>query len=137
MGLIINGHEIVPGLKIKFNTINSYDAENWIGIVSGIVDYSVAKAIGTDVDKYHAEVLKDTSGLDPIVEQQFIIISTADDGNPSRKVAFAVQWIDAATLAPVDITNSITVRIYDILETDIENALTVLAEAGFKAKYIG
>lgn len=136
MSLILNGHEIVPGLKIKFNTINTYDAENWIGVVAGIVDYSIAKVF-TDVDKYHAEVLKDTAGLNPVAEQQFILINTADDGNPSRKVAFAVQWIDEPTLDPIAITNVITLKVYDILETDIVNALAALAEAGFKAKYVG
>lgn len=136
MSLILNGHEIVNGLKIKFSTINTYDGELWIGLVSGIVDYEVAKTF-TDVDKFHAEVLKDTPGLDPAAEQEYVLISTTDDGNPSRKVAFAVQWIDEPTLVPIDITNAINIRVYDILETDIVNAINVLAEAGFKAKYVG
>lgn len=136
MSLILNGHEIVPGLKIKFSTINTYDNQVWTGVVAGVVDYGVAKAF-TDVDKYHAEVLKDTPGLDPTSEQEYIIINTADDGNPSRKVAFAVQWIDEPTLDPIAIENTITIKVYDILETDIVNAINALAEAGFKAKYVG
>lgn len=136
MSLIINGHEVVTGLKVQFSTINSYDNEVWIGVVAGVTDYGVAKAF-TDVDKYHAEVEKDNSGQDPVEEQEFILIDTADDGNPSRKVAFAVGWIEETSFAPVDITNTITIRVYDILDTDITNALNALAEAGFKAKYIG
>jgi len=135
MSLILNGHEIVTGLKIQFSTINTYDSNVWIGVVAGVVTYDVAKAF-TDVDKYHAEVLKDTPSVTPAAEQEYIIINTADDGNPARKIAFAVEWIDEATLAPIAITNSINIKVFDVLETDIVNVINALAEAGFKAKYI-
>jgi hypothetical protein len=136
MSLILNGHEIVNGLKVRFSTINSYDNVVWSGIVAGVVSYDIAKVF-TDVDKYHAEVLKDNAGLDPANEQQYILINTVDDGQPSRKVAFAVQWIDESTLVVIDITNTITIKVYDIPDTDIVNVLNTLANAGFKAKYVG
>lgn len=136
MSLILNGHEIVTGLKIKFSTLNTYDNEVWVGLVAGIVDYGVAKTF-TDVDKYHAEVLKDNTGLDPAADQEYILINTTDDGNPTKKVAFATQWIDEPTLEAITLTSIVKINVYDIPDTEITNVLNTLATAGYRAKYVG
>ena len=136
MSVIINGHEIDIGTNIKFSTINTYDNVVWIGVVTGIVDYGIAKMI-TDIDKYHAEVLKDTPGLDPADTLQYIVIETVDDGSPSRKVAFAVDWIEETSLEVITVTDSADFRVFNIPETEIQNVLNTLLEAGYKASFIG
>jgi hypothetical protein len=135
MSLTLNGHAIDIGVKVQFNTINNYDPELWVGIVQGIVDYSVAKLIG-DVDNFHNEVLKDTPGATPLVEQEFLIINTTDGSAPGRKVVFAIEHINETSVALVDVDNDVDIRIFNIPESSVATALQLLAENGFSARLL-
>lgn len=135
MSLVLNGHTIENGVKVQFQTINTYDNVLWKGIVQGIVKYSVAKLIG-DVDNYHNEVLKDTPGATPLDEQDFIIINTTDGSGPTKKVVFAVEHINETSVQLVDVNENINLRIYNVAESSIADILQLLTENGFQAKLL-
>ena len=135
MSVVINSHLIDNGVKIKFRTINTYDNNLWVGYVEGIVTYSMARAL-SDVNKLHEEVLKDTPGVGPVEEQEFIILSTTDSNDDGVRELFAVSWINEPSLDVISTGINVDLRIYDIPESSVANAIQVLAEAGFKAKVI-
>jgi hypothetical protein len=135
MSLTLNGHPVDNGSKIKFGTINTYDPLLWVGVVIGIVDYSVAKLIG-DIDNYHNEVLKDHPNTTPLVDQKFLILNTTDGSGPARKVVFGVSHINETTLQLVDVNQNINLRLFNIPTSSIATAIQLLAENGFQAKLI-
>lgn len=135
MSLVLNGHTIENGVKVQFQTINTYDPLLWTGVVIGIVSYSVAKLIG-DVDNYHNEVLKDSPGTTPLDEQDFIILNTTDGSGPAKKVVFAVEHINETTVQLVDVNQNITIKVFNIPTESIAVMLQLLAENGFQAKQI-
>lgn len=135
MTITLNGHTIENGVKVQFQTINTYDTVLWKGVVLGIVQYGVAKLIG-DVDNYHNEVLKDTPGATPLVDQDFLIIETTDGSGPSKKVVFGVDHINETTVQLVDVDANINLRVYNVPESSIANILQLLAENGFQARLV-
>ena len=135
MTIVLNGHTIEIGVKVKFQTINTYDPLLWTGSVIGIVDYSVAKLVG-DVDNYHNEVLKDTPGTTPLDEQDFLILETTDGSTPSKKVAFAVEHINETSVQLVDVNENLNIRIFNVAPSSTATILQLLAENGFQARQI-
>lgn len=79
-----------------------------IGVVTGIVDYSVATSFG-DIQANHASVRMMKPQIDNIENLEFFTLRI--DGKTS---VFSDAWITEGTLNVVEVSKYVDLRIYDV-----------------------
>ena len=139
MSLTIDGKVVDVDSKVSFSTYNTFDTRQiWSGYVEAICNKSMASRL-TDIDGYQNQILKSINTSSPpnseildIKNSDFIIIRTADDGEVSKIVAFAIPWI--SSLNVLDVTMAVDFRVYNLVEADKARIIQILADSGFKAK---
>ncbi len=135
MSITLNSHEIDVGSKVKFNTLAASDPVVWLGFVEAVASYQVAKIV-SDVARTHEEVKKTVPALGDLTTMTYLIIATTDTGDPSQRIAFAIDWIDESTVELITVGTQMDIRIFDEPIENLANILTLLAENGYKAKSI-
>lgn len=130
--MIVDGTNIKNNDIVRFRLINSYDPGYKIGTVVGIVSYAIASPYG-DLISYHAEVLKDHEGLPTDVTTfEFLLVRL-----PNNEIrAYALPWIETASLSLVDANNNITIKIFNVPSQEAATILKILRDANYTCKQI-
>lgn len=137
--MIIDGKTVEINSIVKFKSMNNYDSNLWQGTVVAFGSAEVAKNF-TDIYAYHQNILRSVreqfeTGTGAYIEADalsYFVIRCLD--NVIR--AFAVEWISPSSLEIIDTTTNITVKIYNVHTTSIDNIINLLKDNGFVARQI-
>jgi hypothetical protein len=119
---IIQYNELELKQSITFKTKNASDNHQWIGTITGFVEYSLTNRWAQDLIPYDREVRKVDITLDPVDQLRYIVLNAKTDinlqSNPLGIVAY--EWIDLTTLQIIDDQNNLDLRIFDIGTRQVE-----------------
>ena len=132
---ILNPNDIVVGMTITFRTHNPRDTVKYIGKVTGICDYTLARTLA-DVDVYHQQVTHNQSVGD-IKSLSFLVISYTDqDGGTTNTRCFAKEWINPSSLSLVSDKPYTDLRVYSLPQEKVSDIITLINSAGYSASVI-
>jgi isopentenyldiphosphate isomerase len=123
------------GQTISFRTQNVSDLHEWIGTITGIIDFSLTTQWIQDLLPYDREVRKANNTIPVVEELNYIVLKTRTDTtlqpNPIGVCAF--EWMDLSTLHIIEDQHNVDIRIYDIGNREPE-LINLLKANGFLIK---
>ena len=123
--------DINKGDVITFRSKSQIDGVLWRGVVKGRdIDYDTARRF-SDVIGYHAEVLKHDQQVPAKETLDYFLIKLSEIETGAQQLrAFAVQWVDG-DITVLDETNAVTIKVYDMRESDQTDFLDMLRAKGY------
>jgi hypothetical protein len=130
--MIIGGVEFNVGSTIRFRTRNAYDTNIYKGVVTGIVRRDIATLFNRDIDVYQSNVAKTYSAVEDLNNVDFFVLKTEIED----RVPFSEDWVDPASIALVSQTDSVVLKIFDIVETDIPIIRSILTSNNYRNEIV-
>lgn len=129
MSITIGGVEFSKGSTIQFRSRNMYDTNLYSGIVTAeSCIYSVARAFFRDLNVYHSNVAKTYTTIGDVEDMDYFLLTTEQEEN----VPWATEWVDPGSIRLVSSTDSVSLKIWDITESDISVIRKLLTDNGYR-----
>lgn len=130
--MIIGGVEFNIGSSIQFRTRNIYDTNIYKGVVTGIVRKDIASLFNRDITVYQSNVAKTYPGVEDMDNVDFFVLKTEQED----RVPFSEDWVDPGSIRLISETDSVVLKIYDIVESDIPIIRSILTSNNYRNEIV-
>jgi hypothetical protein len=114
---------------ISFQSKNAKDQVVWRGVVlASRIAYDIARGYG-DVVSYNGAVQQVDPDTPDVGDLTYFLIKLDNPTNDT--MVFANEWISAGSLQALNLRAKVTVVIYDLVENNHTDILTVLKANGY------
>jgi len=125
--------DIKIGDIVRFTSIANNDDNIYYGKIISKCSYELAKSYSDIVTMYNNISIYLQGEVPDIEELNYILIKLMDSNNEDKYIiAFAIEWIDTITL--IEAENKMLITVYEAGESDKNNILSALKDAGYIAK---
>jgi len=133
---LVSPTDLVNGQRIQFKTLNDSDNNTYIGTITGLVGYPLARTY-MDLLPYSQAVLKSNPQIPPLEELIFLVLAVLENSTqPSTFLVFALDWIDTPTLSIIEDTSSFDIRVYGAPATEADTIVQLLRSAGYTVQQL-
>lgn len=130
--MIIGGVEFNIGSSIQFRTRNIYDTNIYKGVVTGIVRKDIASLFNRDITVYQSNVAKTYPDVEDMDNVDFFVLKTEQED----RVPFSEDWVDPGSIRLISETDSVVLKIYDIVESDIPIIRSILTSNNYRNEIV-
>lgn len=130
--MIIGGVEFNIGSSIQFRTRNIYDTNIYKGVVTGIVRKDIAGLFNRDITVYQSNVAKTYPDVEDMDNVDFFVLKTEQED----RVPFSEDWVDPGSIRLISETDSVVLKIYDIVESDIPIIRSILTSNNYRNEIV-
>lgn len=130
--MIIGGVEFNIGSSIQFRTRNIYDTNIYKGVVTGIVRKDIASLFNRDITVYQSNVSKTYPDVEDMDNVDFFVLKTEQED----RVPFSEDWVDPGSIRLISETDSVVLKIYDIVESDIPIIRSILTSNNYRNEIV-
>lgn len=132
---IENVNQLLKGQTVRFRTLSPHDNVLWLGKITAICDYNIARKF-QDIDTYYQDVLKVKSTMGARESLTYVILSVSENGATATDRVFALDWMDPATVEVVVENTYVDIRVYDINSTKAEDVVSAISAMGYVSKVV-
>jgi len=121
--------DLTLGNLVTFRSKNATDNVLWKGVISGVINYDMAKLLKKDIVNYQTAVLKTVPTTPDIKTLTFFLIKLSNTVEPTK--VFATEWIEDGSFVVLDAASSTTITIYEMSELDKVEIVNILKAKGY------
>ena len=132
---IENVNQLSKGQTVRFRTKSPHDNVLWMGKITAICDYDIARKF-QDIDTYYQDVLKVNPSMGARESLTYVILRVSENGAVATERVFALDWMDPATVEVVEENTYVDIRVYDINTTKANDVITAIAAMGYTSKMV-
>ena len=119
--------DVPNGTHVSIRLKSDYDLTQYIGIVTGRVQYDLARQTDPNVIVVDLEIRKTEAGIPPIEGQEFYAVTL----NSGVTRMFSRNWIDTTKSKVVDVGSKTVLTILGAAPNDIAQIVDTIENAGF------
>ena len=128
---IVELKDLKIGDIISFQSKEIHDVSTKVGTIKAIGAYDVIKDVVIDIVPRYQAMRKQFPSMAPITELEFFVLELTQD-DKTTKYAIAKEWIEVTSVQVIEIQKTFKIVLYDIVESQIIEALDLLRMHNFK-----
>ncbi len=127
---LVDLNTIALNTRLSFRSKETKDTSTKVGTLKGIIDYNLVSSFEDIIPRYQA-IRKQYPDMVELSELQFFSFEINQDGKKAKYI-IAKEWIDTSSVEIIQYTNSFIIKLFDIPESQVVDALNLLKSNGFK-----